>query len=154
MLGVGDQVPELSLCDLHGAEQPLRDEATSKPLLVTFFKISCPVCQFTLPFIERFVKSDNVDVIAISQDDAEATQDFREALDLTVPTLLDQRKKGYPASNAFGISHVPAVFLIDPDGSISIAAEGFSKKELEAVGHLAGIEPFRPDERVPEWKSG
>jgi hypothetical protein len=31
---------------------------------------------------------------------------------------------------------------------------GFSKRDLEAVGDLAGVQPFRDGEKVPDWKSG
>ena len=154
MLGVGDTAPELKLTDLHGVERPLRDRTAAKPVLLAFFKISCPTCQYTLPFIERFAQNDNLDVIAISQDDAEATQEFHEAFGVTVPTLLDEQAKGYPASNAFGITHVPSIFLLEPDGTIGMAVAGYSNRDLEAVGNMAGLATFREGERVLEWKAG
>ena len=81
-------------------------------------------------------------------------RNFKRPTALSMPTLLDREHDGYPVSNAFGISHVPSLFLIEPDGTISLASEGFVKRDLEAIGKRAGIEPFRPDEKVPEWKAG
>ena len=71
-----------------------------------------------------------------------------------MPTLLDRERDGYPASNAFGISHVPSLFVVEPDGMISLASEGFIKRDLEAIGGRAGLEPFRPEDKIPEWKAG
>jgi AhpC/TSA family protein len=121
--------------------------------LIAIYKISCPVCQFTLPFLERIAKG-SLQVIAISQDDERGTGRFRDTYGLTMPTLLDREEAGYPVSNAFGIKRVPSLFLVEPDGSISLAAEGFVKRDLEAIGQRAGVAPFGPGDNVPEWKAG
>ncbi len=73
---------------------------------------------------------------------------------ITLPTLLDREHDGYPVSNAFGITHVPALFLVEQDDNISFASAGFVKSDLEALGKRSGVETFRPEEKVPEWKSG
>ncbi len=57
-------------------------------------------------------------------------------------------------SNAFGITNVPSLFLVEPDGVISLASQGFVKRDLEALGKRAGVEVFRQGEKVPEWKAG
>ena len=93
-------------------------------------------------------------MVGISQDDEDATQGFNQRFGVTFPTLLDQSKEGYPASNGYGISTVPALFLVEPDGRISKAANGFSKREIEALGARAGVTVFRQTDNVPEWKSG
>ena len=82
------------------------------------------------------------------------TQGFRERVGLTFPTLLDQSAEGYPASNAYGISSVPSLFLIEQDGQVATAFNGFSKRDLESLGERAGVRTFRPDDNVPEWKAG
>jgi hypothetical protein len=46
------------------------------------------------------------------------------------------------------------MFLIEPDRNISLAVSGFSKRDLEAIGKIAGVEPFRPGEKTPDFKSG
>ena len=82
------------------------------------------------------------------------TSRFRQRFSLTFPTLLDRQQDVYPASNAFGITNVPSLFLIEPDGVVSMAASGFGKADLEALGKRAGVTVFHPDEKVPEWKGG
>jgi hypothetical protein len=58
------------------------------------------------------------------------------------------------ASNAYGISSVPGLFLVEPDGTISRVLEGWSKMDMEALGAAAGMTLFRPDDSVPVWKAG
>lgn len=154
MLGVGDSAPDFQLEDTFGKERPLRDYLAAKPVLLGFFKSNCPVCQLTFPFLERLSKSDNMEVIAISQDGLDTTERFRSEFGITFTTLLDRAERGYPVSNAFDITHVPSLFLVEPEGEISLSVSGFSKKDLEAIGRMAGIETFRPGERVPDFKAG
>lgn len=154
MLGVGDTIPDFQLQDVNGRAKSLADLTSLKPALFALFKVSCPVCQFTFPFLERLSKSDNVEVVAISQDDLSSTERFRERFGVTFTTLLDEESKGYPVSNAFAVTSVPSLFLVEPGGAIGLAGEGFSKRDLEAVGRLVGIEPFEPGEKVPELKAG
>lgn len=154
MLAAGDSAPDFDLTGTDGAKHRLADFVSTKPALVTFFKVGCPVCQMTLPFVERLSKSDNLECIAISQDDLDSTEKFRKQFGVTFETLLDEPAKGYPASNAFAITHVPSMFLIEPDRNISLAVSGFSKRDLEAIGKIAGVEPFHPGEKAPEFKGG
>jgi peroxiredoxin len=94
-----------------------------------------------------------VQFIGVSQDDVRTTREFRERFGITFPTLLDESRR-YPASNAFGISSVPSLFLVEVDGTISMAFHGFSKPDLELVGERAGVPPFTPEDHVPDWKPG
>ena len=57
-----------------------------------------------------------------------------------MPTLLDSARHGYPASNAYALSHVPSMFLVERDGTISWSLVGFHKKELEALGARFGVQ--------------
>ena len=62
------------------------------------------------------------------------------------PLLVDEAGKGYAASNAYGITSVPSLFLVEPNGSIALSDSGFTRRGLVAVGERAGVIPFRPDE--------
>ena len=42
-------------------------------------------------------------------------------------------------SNAFGISSVPTMFLVEPDGAISRVIEGWRKRDIEWLGGQAGV---------------
>lgn len=157
MLETGSPAPRFSLRDLDGSMKSLDELLAAGPVVLTFFKVSCPVCQFALPFLERMHRKSaesGLQFFAVSQDGAEATRDFCAEFGITFPALLDGGEAGYPVSNGFGISHVPTTFLIEKDGLISWALDGFSKREFENLGRRAGVMPFRRGESVPEWKSG
>jgi peroxiredoxin len=154
LLDAGASVPDLRLKLLSGGKATLREIATRGPALLAFFKISCPVCQLTFPFLERLHAAGTLAVYGISQNDARDTREFNEDFGVTFATLLDDEDSGFPASNAFGISSVPTLFLVERDGAISHVAEGWRKKEMEWLGAKAGATVFRQGDNVPEWKAG
>ena len=154
LLAAGAPVPDFRLPLLDGGETTPRGMISKGPALVAFFKVSCPVCQLTLPFLDRIHSAGGLPVYGVSQNDAGDTRDFNTRFGLSFPTLLDSEKAGFAVSNAFGISSVPTLFLIETDGSIGRVLEGWSKSEIERLGELAGVKPFRPSDSVPEWKAG
>ena len=157
MLLEGDQAPDFELEDLSGGRRKLSAIAAGKPILLAFFKLACPTCQFTLPFLDRLYRertNREIEIYAISQDDAQSTREFHSEYGLALPTLLDREEEQYPASNAYGLSNVPSLFLIEPDGRISRSLMGFDKKGLEDLGRRLGAEPFLPGESAPEWRAG
>lgn len=158
----GQTAPDFSLKSSDGTEYSLSKLLKKGPVFASFFKISCPVCQFTFPFLERLYKrygNKDATFLGISQDDARATKEFAEEYGVTFPIVLDSA--GYPASNAYGLTNVPTSFLIDTDGSVKIACMGFNKKDLDAVAaelaqrqKIAPVALFRPDESVPAIRPG
>ena len=159
MLAAGAEAPNFTLDALSGEKRSLADILARGPALLALFKISCPTCQMTMPFLERISNgvlqvTGALQVIGVSQDDERGTARFQAAFNLTIPLLLDRERDGYTVSNAFGITHVPALFLVEQNGTVSLASLGFSHADLDAVGKRAGVETFRPDEKVPEWKAG
>lgn len=157
MLKEGQQAPEFTLSSSTGEQQSLAEILASGPAVVSFFKVSCPVCQYTFPFLERLHQEAapaSLRLIGISQDDAAATAAFLREYGVSFPVLLDEQDAGYAVSNSFEITVVPSTFLVEPDGRISWTLDGFARKDLEQLGERVGASPFRPDEYVAEWKSG
>ena len=154
MLAEGSAVPECTLQGLDGTVTSLSEISKNGPALLAFFKISCPTCQFTFPFLERLSKNSTLQVIGISQDDADGTNEFRKVFGISFPTLLDTAANGYQASNAFGISNVPSFFVVETDGTVSAAEQGFTKPLLDELGERAGVTVFQPTENVPLYKPG
>ncbi|SRR5579871_699617 len=150
----GAAAPSFKLKVLEGDALTLQEILARGPALLAFYKVSCPVCQLTFPYLERLGVSSKIQVIGISQDDESSTRAFNQRYGVTFPTLLDSCKEGYPASNAFGITSVPALFLVEPGGEVSRAVAGFSKRDMESLGERAGVKTFRPEDNVPEWKAG
>ena len=148
-----DTAPKFDLAKLGGGRKSLDEFLAKGAVLLAFFKISCPVCQLTLPYLNR-MKGGKLQVVAISQDDAESTAEFHDEFRISMETLLDSDDDGYPVSNAYGITHVPTMFVIERDGTIGEVIHGFVKRQMEALGARCGIAPFEPGDYVPEWKAG
>ncbi len=138
---------------LEGGGASLADLVARGPILLAFFKISCPVCQLTLPFLQR-IHGERLRVYAISQNGTEDTREFNRYYRLSLPTLLDREEDDFPVSNAFGISSVPTMFLIERDGTVSRVIEGWQKAEIEKLGELAGVQAIHAADHVPQWKAG
>ena len=157
-----DKAPLFNLRDAAGNEYSLAEELRKGPVVAAFFKISCPVCQFTFPFLERLFKmyGENVATfLAISQDDALDTREFCQEYGVTFPALLDDER--YTVSNEYGLTNVPSIFLIGADGIVKVTSIGFDKEKLEAISsELAALAKrpsaalFRAGEIVPSYKPG
>jgi peroxiredoxin len=162
LIVAGNIAPGFSLKGLDGKEYLLGTLLGRGPLVAAFFKISCPVCQFTFPLLERIYKrygGDGVTFLGVSQDDARSTKEFAAEYGVTFPMAPDE--KGYPVSNAYGLTNVPTIFLIEADGTIRVSSTGFDKKDLETIARelaerkkIAPSALFRPDENVPANKPG
>ncbi|MBZ5612097.1 MAG: TlpA family protein disulfide reductase [Acidobacteriia bacterium] len=154
MAAAGEQAPAFQLKSLKGGDQSLQKILSQGPALLAFYKIGCPVCQLTAPYLERLSASRKLQIVGVSQDDGDSTRSFNQRFGVTFPTLLDEAAAGYPASNGYGVSSVPSLFVVETDGRISKSFSGFSKQDLEEVGERAGVAPFGPEDRVPEFKAG
>jgi peroxiredoxin len=154
LLAAGVRAPEFRLPLLSGGETTLAEILAGGPVLLAFFKISCPVCQMTFPFLQRIHAAGAVRIFGISQNDAGDTREFNQEFGVTFPTLLDSEDNGFPASNDYGISSVPTMFLVEPGGRIADVIEGWRKQEMERLAAPAIPALFRPEEYVPEWKAG
>ena len=130
----------------------LREALRNGPVLLVFFKVSCPTCQFTLPFLQR-LEGSGLQIAAISQDDQASTSEFLKRFHLTLRTLID-KPWDFTVSSAFRITQVPSLFLIEPDGTISLAGEGFSKADIERLGTRFGAVPFGIGDSVPSLRPG
>jgi peroxiredoxin len=161
-LAAGTKAPAISLRDMNGKTVTLADALKKGPVVAAFFKVSCPTCQFTAPFLERLHETyagPKFTLFGISQDDARDTRDFFKEFDVEFPSLIDS--DGYPVSNQYGITNVPTIFLIAPDGEIQVTSVGFAKKDLEQIAAEAARATgaptkslFKASEAVPEVKPG
>lgn len=154
LLQAGSRAPEFRLELVSGGSTTLSEILTGGPALLAFFKISCPVCQMTFPFLERIHAAGAARIFGISQNDADDTREFNQEFGVTFPTLLDTEDNGFPASNDYGISSVPTMFLVEPDGAIAHVTEGWLKKDMEELAASAVAGLFKPGEYVPESKAG
>jgi len=162
-LTTGTAAPDFTLRGMDGKEFSLREALARGPVVLAFFKISCPVCQYTFPFLERVYKAygnHNLTIVGVSQNEKKDTAAFLKEYGVTFPVLLDDTSR-YPVSNAYGLTNVPTMFWIAQDREIEISSVGWERKEIEEMSRRAaeitrvGPKPvFRPNEEVPDFRAG
>ena len=163
-LEAGVAAPEIRLSSLDGAQFSLDQERKRGPVIAAFFKVNCPVCQLAFPYLQRihraYSEKGKFTLVGVSQDDAGDTKAFNREFGVTFPTLLDDTRK-YPASNAYGLTNVPSVFLISPEGDIELSSVGWSKQDMEELNRrvakisgMAAVPLFKPGENVSDFKPG
>jgi peroxiredoxin len=153
-LEAGVRAPQFRLPRLDGGETSLEEIVAAGPALLAFFKISCPVCQLSFPFLERLHHPGRLPVYGISQNNARDIHDFAKRYGVTFPVMLDLESAGFPVSNAYGLTNVPTLYLVERDGSIAQTIHGWNRNQMAALGATSGVTIFRPGENVPEWKAG
>jgi peroxiredoxin len=154
LLDPGTRAPDFRLSRLEGGEASFAELAGGGRVLLVFFKVTCPTCQLTMPFLERLHAGGTLAICGISQNDAAVTREFNSYFGVSFATLLDAEDEDFPASNAYGVSSVPSMFLVEPDGVVSRVIEGWNRKDMESLGEAAGMTLFRPEDNVPAWKPG
>jgi peroxiredoxin len=162
-LPAGSKAPDISLPALDGGRFSLQDALNKGPVLVAFFKVSCPVCQYTFPYLERIYKSQDdkkVTIVGVSQNDQRETAAFLKEYGVSFRTLLED-PNGYAVSNAYGLTNVPTMFLIGQDGQIEISSVGWVKQDVEDINRkLAAVQQtppvaiFKPGEDVRDFRAG
>ena len=162
-LTAGTKAPDFNLPTVDGKKFSLQEALRHGPVLAAFFKISCPVCQYTFPYLERLQKAygnGRITIVGISQDNQRDTAGFLKEYGVTFTNALDD-PRGYVVSNAYGLTNVPTLFLIAQDGTIEISSVGWMKKEIEEINaKLAHVEQaplaavFKAGEEVRDFRAG
>jgi peroxiredoxin len=162
-LAAGTKAPTFDLKTLHGKRFSLNDELARSPVVLVFFKVSCPTCQYALPFYERLSKAygnQGVTLVGVSQNDAKDTAAFNKEFGITFPVLLDDTRS-YPVSNAYGLTNVPSIFWIAQDGEIEVSSVGWLKADFDEInrrmaegGKITLASVFKPGEDVLDFRAG
>ncbi len=158
----GKIAPHFKLLSTSGEKFALREALAKGPVLAAFFKVDCPTCQYTFPFLERLYqqfRAPGAQVWGIVQNDASDGKRFARDYALTFPILVDDQP--YAASREYHLKYVPSLFLIGRDGQIARSSDGFVKTDLleiqNALAQMLGASAaalFLPTEPVPEYKPG
>lgn len=162
-LTVATPAPAFTLKATDETTFSLKDALLGGPVVLAFFKISCPVCQYALPFVQRIYQqygNKGVTIVGVSQDKQRDTRAFMKEYGITFSVLLDDTNS-YTVSNAYGLTNVPSIFWIAQDGHIEISSVGWSRKDVEEIyrriSDLNRVEPvslFQPGEDVRDFRAG
>ena len=139
-------------------------QADGLPLLLVFFKVSCPTCRLSWPYVQRLHAAyggNAVRVVGVSQNATEESRRFfAEFGNATFDLVLDP-EPGFAASNAFLVESVPHFALISPAGVVEETFSGWSKAKMEALGarvaggrSLARVPVVPPGDLVRDFQAG
>jgi peroxiredoxin len=159
----GTKAPNFELRAMDGKRFILSNELAQGPVVLAFFKVSCPTCQYAFPFLERLEQAHGhkgVRIIGVSQNDPRETANFTKEFGINFPVLLDETKT-YPVSNAYGLTNVPTIFWIARDGGIEVSSVGWIKADFaelnRKMAESGGVAPaviFKPGEDVRDFRAG
>jgi peroxiredoxin len=162
-LATGTRAPSFELNTLDGQQFSLETALARGPVVLAFFKVSCPTCQYAFPFLERLYKAYGkvgVQIIGVSQNDSRETTTFIRQFGISFPVLLDNTGS-YPVSNAYGLTNVPSIFWIAQDGEIEVTSVGWVKADFEQInrkmaeaGKTAPAPVFQAGEDVRDFRAG
>ncbi|MCX7835821.1 MAG: redoxin domain-containing protein [bacterium] len=149
---IGDEGPLFSEL-IEKSKKFYRTEQLEKGLLIFFYKVSCPTCQYAAPFINRFFLN-GVPVLGICQNpQLEKKVTFEREFRLNFPSINES--DGYHYSNAYNISVVPTIFTFTHRGIINDRIEAFDKKKYEILAQNYSISNlFLTNESVLDFKPG
>jgi thiol-disulfide isomerase/thioredoxin len=117
---VGKRAPRFDVKDLNG--RPLRlDDLKGKYVLIDFWATWCAPCLTELPNVQSAYKKYHdrgFEVVSVSLDEApDPVVDFAKTRKLPWRQIHNATSGG-DMVEAFGVTNIPATYLLDPDGMI------------------------------------
>ena len=133
--------------------------AAGSPHALVFYKVTCPTCQMAAPVLDRFERAYPGRVIGVGQDPIGTLERFSAAYDMTLLSLVDEAP--YDASNAYGIEHVPTLFVVDGAGNVADVVESWDRDSYNhasrTLAELLGDEAVvisEASDGLPEFRPG
>jgi thiol-disulfide isomerase/thioredoxin len=132
---------------LHGGDSQVNlADYRGKVVIVTFWASWCGPCRRELPALARFqqvIGSDALEVIAVNF--KEPRPDFLAVVRANRKLQLNYVHDGKgAASDEYGVTSLPNMFVIDRDGTVAYVHRGYSEEMLE--GFIAEILSLLPEE--------
>ena len=163
-LEAGTLAPDFTLSTLEGQQVTLRQMLKRGPVVLAFFKVSCPVCQYAFPFYERLFhahKDAGFTILGVSQNGPKDARAFAREYGVNFPIAIDDEANHYAVSNAYGLTNVPTLFYIAQTGEIEVSSVGWSKRDVEEVNaklaslhHKQAVALWRKGEDIREFQAG
>lgn len=126
----GDKAPNFTLRDLQGREFTLYEHFGNQKTILIFYRGEwCPICNVYLTSFQQRVaelKENNTQIIAISTDTLADAASLQQRLGLSftvLPCITREIIESYDLFYNEKFRHnEPAIFILNPDGSIAYEA--------------------------------
>ena len=148
LIASGDTAPPIPGADLGGT-----------PRAVFFYKVTCPVCQMAAPKASALEAAYPGSVLGVGEDPPEKLAQFATTFGMDVPTVPDEEP--FAASDAYGISAVPTLFLVGADGVVEDVVQSWDRAGYNRVSarlaELTGspyVEISGADDGLPAFRPG
>lgn len=154
-LVTGTLAPDFTLSTLEGKQVSLYQLLKHGPVVLAFFKVSCPVCQYAFPLYERMArahKNSLATFLGVCQNPLSEAKAFAREYGVNFPIAIDDEANRYAVSNAYGLTNVPTLFYIAPGGEIEVSSVGWSKVDVDQVN--AKLAELRNDKPPVLWRKG
>lgn len=132
LLSVGAAAPPFRLKDTAGTRYSYGKGGSGKPLLLLFFSVFCEPCRAVLPVLQKIQEkylNRRLDVVAISLDGTVlqgVIAGFAKQEKYTFRVLLDEEsgQQLFRVAEAYRVTEMPTVYVVDGRGRISFAGTG------------------------------
>ena len=137
--GTGEEAPDFSLTRVDADEAVTLSEFRGKTVLLDFWATWCPPCREQMPVVQKLDDDpslkDSLVVISVNADEPSADRHnkvtkYLEDNGYHFTTVMDD----YTAMSAYGVSFLPTLVIVDPDGGIAHRETGVhSEKKLRKM---------------------
>ncbi|MEM9531075.1 MAG: TlpA disulfide reductase family protein [Pseudomonadota bacterium] len=130
---VADQAPEYLGVAANG-NAVFRNHFEGQVVVVTFWASWCPPCMEELPALNRLARrfGERLTVLAVSFDDSPADRAYvrRHA---SAYRLFFINDPNHVVRKRFAVSAIPHLFVIGPDGMVTMSKRGYDKSAIRSI---------------------
>ncbi|MGB0895084.1 MAG: protein disulfide oxidoreductase [Parashewanella sp.] len=119
------KAPNIQGMLLTGKGVDLAIQASPEPTLVYFWGSWCGYCKVTSPMVNTLAKNHQVISIAVASGTNAQVANYLQANQLSFPTINDEDNS---ITQQWGVSGVPAIFIVNKDGNITAKTTGPTSK--------------------------
>ncbi|NGP58479.1 redoxin domain-containing protein [Paenibacillus thiaminolyticus] len=140
-LQIGEQVPLFREWGSQGRKVILRELLSHRKVLLLFISTTCQTCKSILPDLQRVVENWDIHIVVINTD----KQSNDEEIEVMLPSGIDYIRS-VDIMDAYGVSKVPYVFLVNQNG---ILESHHSLMSANMLWNMLENETARSHDKVP-----
>ena len=153
-LPAGADAPLFTLPDGDGAPQGMADLTSEGPVLLAFFKTSCPTCRLAMPVVGELQRryGDAIPVVAVTQTSMATTRPWLTENGFDGPVLDDEEGR-FAVSRSYDVQTVPTLVLVD-DGRVVATTEAWDRDRMNGWAKDLGARTGRDTSPVSTEDDG